>query len=279
MNSSVLISLFFFFLPFGMIGQSVENPTKVYLLGTFHFAQTGDEYDIRSKEHQESIQELVGHLTAIQPNKIFVERQAEYEFQNRVDSLYQAYRKTDRLPGKNEIFELGFRTAKKMNHNQVYQCDHPGRYGYLLQEAVEYAEKNGQQAILDLEAPGTIERLDNLINEDSIMQNETLLNYIRFLNSDQVMQSSHAYYVSNLPQLGSTDYYNYDDDFTLLGAEVVADWYRRNIMIYTKIINQVDESDAVILLIIGGDHVPILNQLFQDNPFFQVVHPKLWLEE
>ena len=53
---------------------------------------------------------------------------------------------------------------------------------------------------------------------------------------------------------------------------------RRNIMIYTKMVNQLDYSEEAIFLIMGGDHIPILRNLFRDNPFFEVVPPEAWLD-
>ena len=93
------------------------------------------------------------------------------------------------------------------------------------------------------------------------------------------MQSvaSHASYIANDPQIGSTDYYNYDDDDTLLGAEVTADCYRWNIMIYTKMINQLSYEEDAVFLIIEADHVPILEYLFDTNPHFEVVKSSSWL--
>ena len=43
-------------------------------------------------------------------------------------------------------------------------------------------------------------------------------------------------------------------------------------------INQLDDSEDAIFLIIGGDHVPILRNLFRDNPYFEVIEPKNWLD-
>jgi hypothetical protein len=92
------------------------------------------------------------------------------------------------------------------------------------------------------------------------------------------MSTSHASYITNYTQIGSTDFYNYDDDDTLIGAELTADWYRRNIMIYAKVINQVAYDEPSILILIGADHVPILEYLFETNPYFEVVAASEWLK-
>lgn len=250
---------------------------KVYLLGSFHFAQTDDTYNITDPKHQKSIIELCTIIAKQKPNKVFVERQPEYEHRNKLDSLYRKYVKDDILPRKNELYHIGFRLAKQLNHPKVYQCDHPGLYGKYYRATAKYAKANDQMDILNGKAKGTVERYDDLVDEDSIMLNNSLLDYIRWINSDEVMNSSHANYITTFTQVGSTNFYDYYDDDTLIGAELIADWYRRNIMIYSKIINQLDYSENAIFLIIGGDHVPIIRNLFRDNTLFEVIDPKDWL--
>lgn len=253
---------------------------KVYLLGTFHFAQTDSSYNVLDELHQNSIEELAEIIAAQNPDKIFVERQPEYEFQNNLDSLYRVYTSMKQpLKARNELYQVGFRAAKKLEHPKVYQCDHPGQYGRFNQAAINYARRNDQTAILEAKGIGTVPRLDDEIDTDSLMHSLTLLEYIQWLNSPPVMNSSHASYIANYPQIGSTDYYNYEDDSTLIGAELTADWYQRNIMIYSKMINQVNfGDDKAIVLLIGADHVPIIKHLFDSNPHFKVMETAHWLK-
>ena len=134
--------------------------------------------------------------------------------------------------------------------------------------------------VLEGKKIGTVMRHDDLVDEDSIMKNSTLLQYMQWINSPKVMNTSHASYIANDPQVGSTDYYNYNDDYTLVGAEITADWYRRNIMIYSKMINQVDYGkDKAIFLLMGADHIPIIKNLFDANPYFEVIETAQWLKK
>jgi len=260
--------------------EKVKQSTKikVYLLGTFHFNQTDSTYNILDDKHQKSIIELCKIIENQKPEKVFVERQPEFESQNNINGLYNSYLENNKLKYKNEIFQVGFRVAKNLNHSKIYQCDNPGLYGTNYFNAKKYAEENGQLDILNAKAKGTVVRYDETIDEDSLMQKSSLLDYIKWINSDKVMKTSHAGYIANYPLIGSTDFYNYDDDNTLIGAELTAGWYRRNIMIYTKIINQLDYSEKAIFIIIGADHVPILRNLFRDNPYFEVMETKKWLQ-
>lgn len=261
------------------MAQSDQQPKiKVLLMGSFHFAQTDSSYDVLNDQHQKSIEDLCKIIAKQKPAKIFVERQPEYEFRNKIDSLYQIYVKKNQFPGKNEIYQVGFRLAKKLGHSKVYQCDHPGQYGRYYRQVNEYAAANNQEAVLAGEKKGAMIRYDELVNEDSIMQNSSLLDYLKWINSEKVMSTSHASYITNYTQIGSTDFYNYDDDDTLIGAELTADWYRRNIMIYAKVINQVAYDEPSILILIGADHVPILEYLFETNPYFEVVAASEWLK-
>ena len=69
-----------------------------------------------------------------------------------------------------------------------------------------------------------------------------------------------------------------NDDDTLIGAEVLTDWYRRNILIYTKVINQIDfDSKGGLMIVMGNDHIPILAELFAGHPEFEVVPAERWL--
>lgn len=254
---------------------------KVYLLGTFHFAQTDSTYNVLDENHQKSIEDLCEIIANQKPDKIFVERQPEYEFQNKIDSLYNIYIKMSRpLKARNEIYQVGFRAAKKLGHKKVYQCDHPGQYGRFNRATIDYATKNNQTDILEAKRLGTVLRYDDKVDEDSIMNSTSLLEYIQWINSPEVMTTSHASYLTNYPQIGSNDYYNYDDDFTLIGAELTADWYNRNIMIYSKMINQVEYGkDKSIFLLMGGDHIPIIKSFFDANPYFKVEETSRWLKK
>ena len=184
------------------------------------------------------------------------------------------------LKARNEIYQVGFRAAKKLGHKKVYQCDHPGQYGRFNRATIDYATKNNQTDILEAKRLGTVLRYDDTVDEDSIMNSTSLLEYIQWINSPEVMTTSHASYLTNYPQIGSNDYYNYDDDFTLIGAELTADWYNRNIMIYSKMINQVEYGkDKSIFLLMGGDHIPIIKSFFDANPYFKVEETSRWLKK
>jgi len=259
----------------------INSPSKikVYLLGSFHFAQMDSTYNVLDEDHQKSIKQLCQTIANQKPDKVFIESQPEFEFQNKYGKRFSAYKADENFISKrkNEIYQVGFRVAKMLGHKKVYQCDNPGRYGMYYEKVLKYAKENNQMGYLNKTEKYTVVNEFDRVDGDSLRNVYTLYNYIKWFNSDIVMDTSHAGYITNYPQVGNKDYYNYDNISTLIGSQLVADWYRRNIMIYTKMINQLTYNEDAIFLIIGADHVPTLKHLFNSNPYFEVVETKAWL--
>lgn len=253
-------------------------PIKVYLLGTFHFNQVeAATYDVRKARYQQDIFEITRRLYAAGIDKVFLESMPDYAIENRMDSFYQAFRQGDSLRVRNEIWQLGYRLAHWRGHKQVYFCDFPGLYGSLLAEIRAYSEKNGELEKFEKGGPGVSFSYSSRFDEDSLRQTLSLLAYLQWLNDPIYHRQLHAHYISHFPILGHKDSYQYQKEAYLLGAELTADWYRRNIKIYSHILNQLDFKEEAIFLLIGNDHIPIIQQLFADNPAFEVVPVRQWL--
>jgi hypothetical protein len=276
MKTITLFLIIFCTWTISLFSQNGNNKIKVYLLGTFHFAQTDSAYDVLTDKNQQSIAELCEIVKKQKPDKVFIERMPDFEHQNKMDSLFQAFKFGDKRPRRNEIWQVAFRVARDLNHKTIYSCDHPGQYGYYYSQIEEYANKNNQTDLLNGKSNGITIPLSSQINEDSLLFNSDLLDYMRWLNSNEVQQTSHAHYISLYPQLGNTNVFQYDSTY-FLGSELTIDWYRRNIKIYSKMIAQLDYTEKAIFLLMGNDHIPIIRHLFESNPYFEVIDTEKWL--
>jgi hypothetical protein len=105
---------------------------QVLLLGTFHFRDANvDAYEpkhavnIMSAIRQREVEDLVDRLARFAPTKVAVEARAERQPQ--LDSLYREYRAGKWELAENEIYQIGFRLAKRMGHARVYAVDAPPR--------------------------------------------------------------------------------------------------------------------------------------------------------
>lgn len=56
----------------------------------------------------------------------------DFEYQNKMDSFYQAFKLGDSRNRRNEIWQVAFRVARDLNHKTIYSCDHPGQYGFCI---------------------------------------------------------------------------------------------------------------------------------------------------
>ena len=93
-----------------------RQPTKVLLLGTFHFGYPNADghkvdsskfIDVLSSVRQKEMEELAQVIQRFRPTRIYVEGWN----QSFHDSLYKAYLQGTYNLGRNEIYQLGYRVA------------------------------------------------------------------------------------------------------------------------------------------------------------------------
>jgi hypothetical protein len=117
-----------------------EPHIKVVLMGTFHFADTGDKGkiafdDLFAPNRQQQLQRLTDQLAALKPNQIFVEREPGEQAQwDSVFHQYQAHQ-LDTNAIRNEIFQVAIRAAHKAGLSQVLCVDHQQPLPYQKLEA------------------------------------------------------------------------------------------------------------------------------------------------
>lgn len=284
MKKFIMLATILILLPNSFFAQSKDKPKiKVLLLGTFHFAQTGKDDDMMSEKRQKEIAEVVKKIARFKPDKIFVERNPEFEYTNKMGEQYDNY-----LNGKfeltaNEYYQLGFRLGKISGLKKIYQADHPGMYGIFYGKVKDYADKNGQTEILKAEAIGTTKSPYRRENEAETEKRKTVLERLRYLNSPEYQKLDQAFYVSVFPRIGDvvprkSAEEKKDENAYFIGSQLLADWYKRNIMIYSKILNQLDFKENRILIIYGNGHASTLRHLLQSNPVFEVEDTNKWLK-
>jgi hypothetical protein len=103
------------------------------------------------------------------------------------------------------------------------------------------------------------------------------------LNSSEYQKLDQALYVSVFPRIGDVEprksaEEKKDPNTFFIGSELLADWYRRNIMIYSKVLNQLDFKGKRILVIFGNRHASTLRHLFDSNPVFEIENANKWLK-
>jgi hypothetical protein len=236
------------------------------VLGTHHFANPGQDLnnvevgDVLDPDPQSQIRTLLDSLSRFEPARIAVERTPDQT--GRLDSLYRAYRNdTFDLP-RNEVYQLGFRLAQRLNHDVVYPIDHAGAIN--AQPLMSYAQQNDRSFLRWYK---TEFQQGYVATVDSIITTATIPEALRWMNSAEGLQPQEAVY-ARIAAVGDTANY--------VGADLTADWYERNLRIFTNIAQVADPGERV-LVIFGAGHAPILRRLVEASPQMRLVEPSRYL--
>jgi len=222
---------------------------KVMLLGTYHFDNPNADYvktnydNILLEKRQHEVEILLDQLAQFAPTHIAIE--AEPKIMDKLNARYQQYREgTFELTG-NEIYQIGYRLAHKLNHAQLYGIDY--RQEMELDRVFEYAPNNGQA---DLIAKIQTRIGEFMAKEQEIMQSGlTVSQILRFHNDPTFTDASYDLYMYEA-LIGKTGDY--------IGAEDVGRWYTRNLKTFAEISWLATSPDDRILVIIGSGHTVLL---------------------
>jgi hypothetical protein len=242
-----------------------EPRAHVLVLGVFHFQDAGlDAYkptfafDVLSPKRQAELDQVLTLLAAWKPTRIAIENLPER--QSRLDSLFARYPAGGMDTLRNEIFQIGFKLAKRLGLPGVVAVDARAR---RLDSAMTEAEwKQRQQALVR----GPLSKIDFDARYTALYRADDSLKSVRTLRESLLAEADperlsvgHGHYlVGNLLNGAPGDY---------LGADgFVSAWYNRNIRIYSNVVRLIRSPEERILVIFGAGHVPILRHLFQSSP-------------
>ncbi len=250
--------------------REIETPTKVkvLLVGTSHWgnyqqadldvAQT-DEIDILSDQYQRELDEIVTKTVAFNPSKIFVERTTAY--QPKLDSIYNLYRTSDwGQKSRNEILQLGFKVAKKLDHNKVYGIDY--RETSFPYDSLMKVMKAANQKALISEFENDIKNYEKEYN--TLVYHKTPLKDILYaLNDKERRKSDLGWYISKATQAGNVD--------NQIGAFLGSEWMKRNIYSYSIMQKYTQPEDERIMVLMGASHIAVFENLISYNPDWETV--------
>lgn len=270
--------IFTFFLILSSICTFSQNKAtiNVVLIGTYHFNNPGfdegkiTERNILTKENQEGLERITNKIIKkYKPTKVFVEY--DYEKKNQLVEMYNLYKngkvfyKTDTLNAffkrfyiENEIFQLGFRLANSAKNEAIYSMDYdkvPIRFD-LLKSKIEATSSFSFD-----DYKKEISKLENYMN--SCVSQNTLESALKCLNSSEQYRLNKGLYISFLNKL------NKAPDF--FGSDLVSLWYKRNLIMYANIQNQVTETDKNIVIIVGAGHAAILEDFIKADTRFNLI--------
>lgn len=228
---------------------------EMLVLGAYHMANPGHDIfnmqadDVLVPKRQVEIAQVIAALKEFHPTKIAVERDAG---DSRTSKDYADYLAGKHELTRNEIEQIGFRLAKELGHKAVYPVDADGEFPY--QRLVNYAKASGRSKELD----AIMAEFGSMVSaQGAYLASQTVLEALLYMNSDaRVGQNLGLYY--RLAHLGEPG------DWA--GADLVSDWFRRNMRIYSNVVRLADSPNERILVVFGAGHLGWLQRGFASDP-------------
>lgn len=228
---------------------------EVLVLGVYHMANPGHDIfnmkadDVLGAKRQAEIERVIEVLKKFHPTKVAVERNAG---DKRIARDYAGYLAGKHQLTRNEIEQIGFRLAGELGHKKIYPVDADGEFPY--QRIVDYAKATGRVEELDAmnkEVAATIKATD------AYLASHTVLEALLYMNSDKRVARDVGWYYC---------FAHFGEPGDWAGADLVADWVRRNMRIFTNVVRLIDSPNERVLVIFGFGHLGWLRQAFAGDP-------------
>ncbi|MDX1631724.1 MAG: DUF5694 domain-containing protein [Thermoanaerobaculia bacterium] len=235
--------------------EASPSRPEILVLGVYHMANPGQDVfnteadDVLAPERQAEIEELVAVLERFRPTKIAVEQ----DFNNdAIAERYDEYLAGEHELTRNETEQIGFRLARRLEHETVYPVDVDGEFP--LPRLRDYVKAHGlieEFEALMAEIQNFVEATDNHLASHTIL--ETLL----FMNSEDRAEKSVGFYYRQV---------HFGEPWNWAGADLVSAWFERNIRIYSNVVDLVESPNERVLVIFGAGHLGWLRESFASDP-------------
>lgn len=247
----------------GLAQAPVTQPkVQVMLLGTFHFDNPGldvakyESANILSAKRQQEVLEVVKQLEAFKPDQIFIE--VAPQWQGHYDSLLQAYKNGTYTLKAGETDQLGFRLAKVLGLPQLQCVDYrDANFPFDSLVKVITAEKQYDLLAYMKRSIDSIQAAHNHLLKTATLKEILLAN-----NTKADREFSVGGYFEFLKAGGRNNH---------VGAYLVSEWWRRNMVIYQNILKRLTGKEKRVLVIFGGSHTALLEAFMKYNPAIELV--------
>jgi hypothetical protein len=220
--------------------------------------------DVLSPKRQQEIAEVVERLARFAPTKIATEAPYRDTWST---AAYSKYRDGQYTLGRNETEQIAYRLAKQLNLPTVHPVDYPMFMSGLTPSEIEDPKPNPAAK----PKAGSPPKEQPLSEEDLLLRKSTVREYLLHLNDPNLIRKGQAQYMKMLlPNPSSIAIY--------ARADLVTNWYKRNLRILTNLNRVTEIGKDRVLLVIGAGHLAILRQLAGDSDYFCLVDPEAYLK-
>lgn len=227
---------------------------EILLVGTFHMSMNPEMVN----EQQEEIHEIVRSLQEFKPTKITVEK--PFLIEEELDRKYKAFRNNTLTPTFDEVEQFAFRLADDLDLPSIHPIDEVVDMSKpTLNQVFEWAKEH--QPSLFNEIMEVQKRLKSMEN------NETIKSILQYVNDPEYRKELQRVYMK-LARVGDRQHQ--------VGVHWLKQWHHRDLAIAANISRISGENDRILVLI-GGDHLHLLQQFLIDSGDFKVCSASSYL--
>jgi hypothetical protein len=234
---------------------------EVLLLGVFHFTNPGldvvqtEVTNVLTDENQAYLEALTARIAARAPTVVLL----EYDRANdvAVNERYRQYLAGEYELGVNEIFQLGFRIARKAGLDRVHSFDEREVHWNAEPLMERLGEMPERKARLDAQMAGVGEEISAMHRTLSLPE------VLRRLNGEQFDRWNRSMYIAT-NDVGAAEGFE--------GATASASWWHRNFRMYGLLQTHAGEGERVVA-IAGQGHTAILRGFLADDPSRVAIDP------
>jgi hypothetical protein len=245
------------------VGAEAVEPVRVMIVGDFHMSNPGQDLhnstvdDVLAPRRQAEIAAAIDGLARFKPTVVAAEWPADI-----AATRYADYRAGTLAPSHNEVVQLGFRLAAKMNLESFAGIDVDGEFPF--EDVQSYANAHGMSSIVA--AAGAMGEAF-VREQDGRLKTGTVSQVLRWLNDPKLIARGNDFYRTMLHVGGGNEQ---------PGAVLLTAWYKRNFLICANLIQRAKPGDRIVVFY-GSGHAFLLRQCIAETPGFELVEPNDYL--
>lgn len=248
------------------------DDAQLLIVGTYHMAPSGQDTfnaevdDVRSPRRQQEIAAVLDRLARYEPTRVAIE--GAY-VGSPWPERYRSYLKDEYVLGTNEIEQVAFRLARRLGHAEVHPIDFPMWMDGRVPAEIGKPQPKPAPAPSARPAPRP-EPPAHVSETQALIRTGSVLDVLRHVNSERYVREDHAGYVAMLRP-------DPDSDALYGTTDPIANWYKRNLRMFTNLYRLAEPRERV-LLVVGSGHGAILRRLAIDAPDVCLVDVEKLLE-
>lgn len=238
-----------------------QKKPKLLIVGFYHFSNPGLDLvkaeldDHLAPKRQTEIEQLNAKLATFKPTKIAIEERfgtedATSRFQNWISGKHTL--------AVNESEQVGFRVARTMGLKALYPID-----SKLDMDFDSFMKLASKDVVSDVQKMvRSMEGVMSTLNEHTVSEN------LRMFNSKEADKLGNGLYLRLLRAVDKDKH---------PGADLVADWWKRNLIWIANLSTVATSSDDRVLVLCGSGHASLIRSLLRDSIDFEVVDTMRYL--